>query len=200
VIVQMAGMPALVGQSKEFVMDTVIVVGIIVGIVVLAAAVMSAVWYARQRRRASLQQRFGPEYEREVQARGSEHDAAQHLSQVADRRDQLDIRHLEPAARDRYTRRWETVQSEFVDRPATALDKADRLVTDVMRERGYPVEDFSERAELVAADHPQVVEHYRAAHAARQVHHGQPDASETEDLRQAFVHYRMLFDELVHSR
>jgi hypothetical protein len=181
-------------------MDTVTVVGIIVGIIVLAAAVVFAVCYAQQSRRASLQQQFGPEYEREVQARGSERDAAQHLSQVADRRDRLDIRHLEPAARDRYTRRWETVQSEFVDRPGSALDKADRLVTDVMRERGYPVDDFSERAELVAADHPQVVEHYRAAHAARQVHHGHSGSSDTEDLRQAFVHYRMLFDELVHSR
>ncbi len=181
-------------------MDTVIVVVIIIGILVLAAAVLFAVWYARGRRRANLQQRFGPEYEREVQARGSERDADQHLSKVADRRDRLDIRQLEPAARDRYTRRWEAVQAEFVDRPGPALDSADRLVTEVMRDRGYPVEDFSERAELIAADHPQIVEHYRAAHAVRHSHHGESGASDTEDLRQAFVHYRALFDELVHSR
>jgi hypothetical protein len=92
------------------------------------------------------------------------------------------------------------VQSEFVDRPGPALDKADRLVTDVMRDRGYPVEDFSERAELMAADHPQIVEHYRAAHAVRHAHHGNSGASDTEELRQAFVHYRALFDELVQSR
>jgi hypothetical protein len=92
------------------------------------------------------------------------------------------------------------VQSEFVDRPGSALDDADRLVTDVMHDRGYPVEDFGERAELVAADHPQVVEHYRAAHAARQAHRGHPGDSDTEELRQAFVHYRALFDELVQGR
>lgn len=181
-------------------MSAVVVVAIIIGIVVLAAVVLFAVWEARRRRRAKLQQRFGPEYEREVQARGSERDADQHLSEVADRRDRLDIRQLEPAARDRYTQRWQAVQSEFVDRPGPALDKADRLVTDVMRDRGYPVENFSERAELVAADHPQVVEHYRAAHAVRQTHHDNSGASDTENLRQAFVHYRALFDELVRER
>jgi hypothetical protein len=169
---------------------------IILGIVVVAAIVAAAL-VMRSRSRAKLQERFGPEYEREVTARGSERDAARHLSDVADRRDQLDIRPLDRTARDRYTRRWEAVQSDFVDQPGGALDEADRLITDVMRDRGYPVEDFGERAELVAADHPQVVEHYRAAHAARNNHHGSPDAVDTEQLRQAFVHYRALFDELV---
>jgi hypothetical protein len=171
---------------------------IVLGIVALAVIVL-AVLAARWRSRANLQQRFGPEYEREVAERGNERDAARHLRDVADRRDQLDIRPLEPAARNRYTRRWEAVQTDFVDRPGHALDEADRLITDVMRDRGYPVEDFGERAELVAADHPQIVEHYRAAHAARRNHHGQPGAVDTEELRQAFVHYRALFDELVNG-
>ena len=95
--------------------------------------------------------------------------------------------------------RWQVVQTEFVDRPGPALDEADQLVTEVMRECGYPVEDFNDRAELVAADHPQVVEHYRAGHTAQQVHHDRPGACDTEDLRQAFVHYRALFNELVHA-
>ena len=172
------------------------IVWIIVGIVVVVVIVL-AVLAMRSRSRARLQERFGPEYEREVTARGSEREAARHLSNVADRRDQLDIRPLDRTARDRYTRRWEAVQSDFVDRPGGALDEADRLITDVMRDRGYPVDDFSERAELVAADHPQVVEHYRAAHAARRNHQGRPGAVDTEELRQAFVHYRALFDELV---
>jgi hypothetical protein len=169
---------------------------IILGIVVFAAIVLLVI-ATRWRSRAKLQERFGPEYEREVAMRGNERDAARHLRDVADRRDQLDIRQLEPPARDRYTRRWEAVQTEFVDRPGHALDEADRLVTDVMRDRGYPVEDFGERADLVAADHPQIVRHYRAAHAARRDHHGHPGAVGTEELRQAFVHYRALFDELV---
>ena len=180
-------------------MDAVVLI-IIIGIVVLAAAALFAVWSIRRRRRASLQERFGPEYEREVRARGSESDAVQHLGEVADRRDRLNIRQLEPAARERYTRRWEAVQAEFVDRPGSALDEADRLITDVMHDRGYPVEDFGERAELVAADHPQVVEHYRAAHAARQAYHDNSGNSDTEKLRQAFVHYRARFNELVHGR
>ena len=181
-------------------MNTTIVVVIIIGIIVLAAAVLLATVVIQRRRRAHLQQRFGPEYEREVRARGSEHEAERHLGKVADRRDRLDIRDLEPAARDRYTQRWQAVQTEFVNRPGAALDEADRLVTDVMRDRGYPVEDFSERAELVAADHPQVVEHYRAAHAVRQIHHGNSGSSNTEDLRQAFVHYRALFEELAQKQ
>jgi FtsZ-interacting cell division protein ZipA len=181
-------------------MNTTIVVVIIIVIVVLAAAVLFAIWITRRRHHATLQQRFGPEYEREVRARGSERDADQHLSEIADRRDRLDIRSLEPAARDRYTQRWQAVQTEFVDRPGLALDEADQLVTDVMRDRGYPVEDFHDRAELVAADHPQVVEHYRAAHAVQRAHHGNSDASNTEELRQAFVRYRALFEELVRER
>jgi FtsZ-interacting cell division protein ZipA len=181
-------------------MNTVNVIELIIGIVVLAGAVVFAVWYTLRRRRADLQQRFGPEYAREVLARGSERAADQHLGAVADRRDRLDIHELEPAARERYTQRWQVVQTEFVDRPGPALDEADQLVTEVMRDCGYPVEDFSDRAELVAADHPQVVEHYRAGHTTQQVHHDHPDATDTEDLRQAFVHYRALFDELVQAR
>ena len=99
-----------------------------------------------------------------------------------------------------YTQRWQAVQAEFVDRPGPALDEADQLVTEVMRDCGYPVEDFSERAELVAADHPQVMEHYRAAHAIQHTHHGNSGSSDTEELRQAFVHYRALFNELVHAQ
>ncbi|MGH3720281.1 MAG: hypothetical protein ACRDRI_15840 [Pseudonocardiaceae bacterium] len=169
---------------------------IVLGIAAVAVIVLAVV-AARWRNRASLQERFGPEYTREVAARGSERDAARHLRDIADRRDQLDIRRLDPAARDRYTRRWDVVQTEFVDRPGPALDKADELVTDVMRDRGYSVEDFGARADLIAADHPRIVEHYRAAHAARQDHHGRPGAVDTEEMRQAFVHYRALFEELV---
>jgi hypothetical protein len=181
----------------EAVMNTV--GWIVLGIAVLAVIVLLAV-AMRWRSRANLQERFGPEYEREVAARGSERDAERHLRDVASRRDKLDIRGLDPAARDRYTRRWESVQADFVDRPGRALDEADRLINDVMQDRGYPVENFDARAELVAADHPQIVEHYRAAHAARRNHQGKTGSVDTEEMRQAFVHYRALFDELVQGR
>jgi hypothetical protein len=176
---------------------------IILGIVILAVIVLLAIVVGR-RSRANLQERFGPEYDRAVAARGNERDARRHLRDVANRRDRLDIRQLDPEARDRYTQRWQAVQTDFVDQPGRALDEADRLVTDVMQDRGYPVQDFGERAELVAADHPEVVEHYRAAHAARQRQAAGNGAdghgADTEELRQAFVHYRALFDELVHDR
>jgi hypothetical protein len=182
--------------------NTVVLIEVITGIVVLAAVVLFAVWDARQRHWAYVKQQFGPEYEREVQACGSERDAVQYLSEVADRRNRLDIRPLRPAARERYTRRWEVLQSDFVDRPGAVLDEADRLIMAVMYERGYPVWDFGvwdfgDRAELLAADYSQVVGHYRAAHAVRQAHHEHPDASDTERLRQAFVDYRVLFEQLV---
>lgn len=176
---------------------------IILGVVVFAVIVLLAM-AARWRSGVKLQERFGPEYDREVAARGNEREARRHLREVANRRDQLDIRQLDAAARDRYTERWQAVQTDFVDQPGRALDEADRLVTDVMQDRGYPVADFDERAELVAADHPEVVEHYRAAHAARQRRTAGPGtdghAGDTEEMRQAFVHYRALFEELVHER
>lgn len=176
---------------------------IVLGIIVLAIIVVLAI-AARWRSRANLQKRFGPEYDREVTARGSERDAERHLRNVADRRDQLDIRQLDPAARDRYTRRWQSVQTDFVDQPQRALNEADQLINDVMEDRGYPVRDFNERAELIAADHPEIVEHYRAAHSARQrqsaSHSTDSSPIDTEEMRQAFVHYRALFEELVHER
>lgn len=172
------------------------VIWIVVAIVVLAVIGLIAFAVVR-RRRMSLQERFGPEYEREVAQRG-ERGAAEHLRAVADRRDRLDIRPLTSASRADYTSRWDGVQAGFVDQPGPALDEADRLVLDVMQECGYPIGDFEERAELVAADHPQVVEHYRAAQVGRQ-HHHEPGTSDTEELRAAFVHYRALFEHLVHD-
>ena len=176
---------------------------VVLGILILAIIVVLAM-AARWRSRANLQERFGPEYDRQVTARGSERDAEHHLREVAGRRDKLDIRQLDAAARDRYMRRWQSVQVDFVDQPGHALDEADRLVTDVMEDRGYPVHNFNERADLIAADHPQIVEHYRAAHSARQrqlASHGADSGTvDTEEVRQAFVHYRALFDQLVHDR
>src|SRR2546423_11886743 len=154
---------------------------IILGIVVFAVIVLLAV-VARWRSRANLQERFGSEYRREVAARGSEREAQRHLRDVANRRDRLDIRQLDPEARDRYTRRWQAVQTDFVDQPGHALEEADRLGTDGMQDRGYPGHDFGERAELAAPDHPEVLEHYRAAHPARQrqaARNGPPAADPT---------------------
>ena len=169
---------------------------VIVVIIVIAIVAALAVPTLRARQRNRLQQRFGPEYGRRVEEVGDRKKAEQQLADVAQRRDELDIKDLSADQRASFTRDWEAVQVRFVDEPTAALDSADTLLAEVMRARGYPVENFEERADLVAADHPNVVEHYRAAHQAHERHRSSGEV-ETEDLRQAFVHYRALFDALL---
>jgi hypothetical protein len=182
-------------------MTTVTVIVVVLVLLVLAA--VGYVMYTKQRS-SQLQERFGPEYERAVESAPSRREAEAHLAGVAHRRDQLDVRDLTDEEKDRYTREWDVVQAQFVDEPGQALDSAERLVSTVMRERGYPVEDFDERADLVAADHPDVVQRYRDAHSAHERYRSASNASsdaapavDTEDLRQSFVHYRGLFAALV---
>ena len=170
---------------------------IIVVLVVAALAAAAFVMFQKQRR-AQLQQRFGPEYDRAVEGAQSRREAESHLAGIAQQRDKLELRDLDEAERARYTAEWDVVQARFVDEPGQAVDAADSLITTVMRERGYPVEDFDQRADLVAADHPDVVSHYREAHAAHQRHRS-AGGIDTEDLRQSFVHYRALFGALVES-
>jgi hypothetical protein len=168
---------------------------VIVAILVIVVVVL-VVLLTRSRRSQQLQDDFGPEYGRVVAERGDRRAAESELADRRERRSQLEIRELEPAARDRYAERWAVAQREFVDQPAHAVGDADALVTEVMRERGYPVsDDFEQRAADVSVDHPVVVEHYRAAHAiSGRATQGE---AETEDLRQAMVHFRALFDELL---
>jgi hypothetical protein len=90
------------------------------------------------------------------------------------------------------------VQARFVDEPAAALTQANGLVIMVMRDRGYPTEDFEQRAADVSVDHPQVLENYRAANAISE--RVGSDQASTEDMRQGLVHYRSLFAELLDER
>jgi hypothetical protein len=168
---------------------------IIVAILVVALVVL-VVLLMRSRRSQRLQKEFGPEYGRVVADHGDRREAESELTERRERRAKLEIRELDPAARERYAERWAAAQRAFVDQPAPAVAEADALVSEVMRERGYPVsEDFEQRAANVSVDHPVVVEHYRGAHAIS-VRATQGDAG-TEDLRQAMVHFRALFDELL---
>jgi hypothetical protein len=169
------------------------VIWLLVAVIVVLLCVVGVLLY-RQRRSAQLREGFGPEYDRVVEQRGSQRDGEAELRERFDRRRSYDIRPLEPAARDRYAARWRETQARFVDQPASALDEADTLVAEVMRERGYPVEDFDQQADDVSVDHPEVVEHYRKAHAIQSAR----EAS-TEELRQGLVHYRALFDELLET-
>jgi hypothetical protein len=164
-------------------------------IVVLAAALAAALAYgiAVRRRSSQLKERFGPEYDRAVEKADSRQKAESELSELAKRRDQLEIKPLPERARREYAAQWERVQGQFVERPEQAVAAADDLIVSVMRERGYPVDDFGDRKDFVTADYPEVASHYRSANAIRR---RGADAT-TEDYRQAFVHYRALFDEML---
>ncbi len=171
------------------------VIVIVVAILVVVALALGVMLAARARRRRELQQRFGPEYDRAVSEAGNSKRAEAGLRERADRRDKLSIRPLSAAQRDRYEQDWRQVQAEFVDVPSTSLTRADALVTDVMVDRGYPMQDFGQQADLISVDHPQVVEHYRRAHGVYEA--SKSTSVSTEEMREAFVSYRLLFEELV---
>jgi hypothetical protein len=156
------------------------------------------VWsVSRRRRSARLKEHFGPEYERTVGELGEERAAEAELLDREKKRKKLDIIELTPQARQEHTATWQRVQTDFVDDPQDAVGRAERLVTRVMRERGYPIDDFDQRAADISVDHPDIVENYRSAHVIYMSGHN--GAISTEDARQAFVHYRALFDRLLGS-
>jgi hypothetical protein len=170
---------------------------VILAIVVIALIVAVLVLVMRQRQSKQLQKGFGPEYDRTIEERGGDRrEAEAELRARRERREQFEVRPLDPAAREAYAERWRAAQRRFVDQPGPAVGEADRLVMEVMRDRGYPVADeFEQRAADVSVDHPDVVEHYRAAHAISIRATG--GEAGTEDLRQSMVHFRALFDELL---
>jgi len=170
---------------------------------VLAAVVILVVaggaWlYVRKRRATTvgLQHKFGSEYERAVQEHGAERKAEAKLADREKRVENLNLRDLDPREHERFSKQWESVQSRFVDSPKGAVTEADDLVSSVMKTRGYPVSDFDQRAADISVDHPRVVENYRSAHQIA-LRVGKDQAT-TEDLRTAMIHYRSLFEELVH--
>jgi len=176
-------------------METWVWIVIAVAVVLVLAAVAWAV--ASNRRRKELQEGFGPEYDRTVAEAPSRREAEADLRERRDRHDEFDIRPLSADARERYTREWETTQARFVDDPEAAIRDADDLIQSVMRERGYPVEDFDQRAADLSVDHPEVISNYRAAHGIS-IANERGNAS-TENLRTAMVHYRELFEELLET-
>jgi hypothetical protein len=170
---------------------TLLIVAVVVVIVALAL-----IWvYVQRQRHARLRERFGPEYERTVQAVGTTGRAEAVLVEREKRVSSYHIRKLNDEERRRYVEAWRRVQTRFVDDPGGAVTEADRLVTEVMTSRGYPMADFDRRAEDLTVDHANVVHHY---HAAREIaaRHARGAAS-TEELRQGLVHYRELFTELL---
>jgi hypothetical protein len=172
----------------------------IVGVVIVAILALSAIALvvAAQRRKVALRQRYGTEYERAVREHGSERKAQALLQEREKRVEKFHIRALDAVERQQYAERWRMLQARFVDDPIGAVLDADDTVASLMGARGYPMADFEQRAADLSVDHPQVVANYRAAHEIV-VHHRQGRAS-TEDLRQAMIYYRSLFEDLLDGR
>lgn len=170
---------------------------VVVVLAVIAAAAIAFVT-SRKRRSMKLRERFGPEYDRVLRQEGDARKAEGVLEFREKRREKFKIRPLSAADKSSFVLRWNEVQARFVDDPRGAVTVADALVTEVMQARRYPIGEFEQRAADISVDHPIVVENYRAGHDIA-VRHSAGQAS-TEDLRQAMVHYRVLFQELLEER
>ena len=167
---------------------------LILVLIIVAIIIAAAVWFAVRRRRTDeLRRRFGPEYERTVREARTVPEGEARLEARQARVERLHIRALSSEDAQRFSQSWREVQTRFVDDPKGAIADADQLVSEVMKSRGYPVGDFETRVADISVDHPNVVMHYRAA---RDIVHAEGRAN-TEDLRQAFVHYRALFTDLL---
>jgi hypothetical protein len=179
-------------------MDTRIVIPIvvIVAILIVVAAVLAMRRRRSEHRSEQLKQRFGPEYDRTVtQQHGDSRLAEANLTDREKRVETFPIRALSAVDREAYAMEWAAVQRRFVDDPSAAVGTADRLVGRVMIDRGYPMTNFEQRAADISVSYPAVVQNYRAAHDI--VLRREDGQATTEDLRQAMVHYRSLFDELL---
>jgi hypothetical protein len=170
----------------------------VLGAIILVALALIALagWaYSRRRRTQQLRERFGTEYDRAVQQHGGIGPGETVLEQREKRVKRLSIVPLAPSAHQRYSQHWLEIQHRFVDDPKAAVTAADDLISDVMAVRGYPAGEFEQRSADISVDHPQVVEDYRAAHSIA-LRNRRVEAN-TEDLRQAMVLYRSLFQELL---
>jgi SOS response regulatory protein OraA/RecX len=168
---------------------------IVAAVVVIAAVAIAWTLAQRRQRRAHLRERFGPEYDRTVHAVGTTGRAEAVLAEREKRVETYHIRALDPDERRRFSEAWTGVQAKFVDDPSAAVTEADRLVNELMTARGYPMNDFDRRAEDLTVEHANVVHHYRAAREIANRH--ARNAASTEELRQALVHYRDLFADLL---
>ena len=176
-------------------MDTIWWVVIVAAIAVVVVA-LAAQAYARSRRRAVLQDRYGSEYNRTVDSAGSARKAERELTEREKMHEDLDIRPLSDDARERFAADWQRAEGRFMDDPELAAREADRIVRDVLVERGYPRDDFDEQAAAVSVDHPKAVQRYRHGH--EMVHgNGASGDERTENLRKAMVDFREVFAELV---
>ena len=178
-------------------MDPKVITAIV--IIVVAIIIVAAIVFARRKQKsAQLKEHFGPEYDRALQQHGNNPAKAEAvLAEREARVHKFTIRELPATERATYADEWAAVQRRFVDDPSMAVNEADRLVNRLMNARGYPMADFDQRADDISVNYPAVVQNYRSA--CEIVHRHSSGRASTEDLRQAMVYYRSLFDELLGS-
>lgn len=176
-------------------MEPTVIVLIVVVVVLVIALAAAGVMLSRRRRSEHLQEHYGAEYDRTLAETGDPREAEARLVEREKRHRSLDVRDLRPEERDHFTSSWAAVQRSFVDDPVHAVRQADGLVVEIMRTRGYPVDDFEQRAEDISVEHPDVVAHYREARSVRDAtEHGTAD---TEQQRHAVTSYRSLVEALL---
>jgi hypothetical protein len=179
--------------GKERVMST----GATILLIIVVLAVLLAVgWFvANWMRSRRLRDRFGPEYERRLEATGNRRAAERELTELRKRHDSLDLKPMPEQSRERYTEQWVLVQERFVDQPAEAVAGAEQLVRSAMRERGYPTDGFDQEAADLSVEHGSAVNDYRMGHDIS--HRNEHGEVSTEELRQALVHYRRILVSVV---
>ncbi|HEX6087447.1 MAG TPA: hypothetical protein VF266_23140 [Thermoanaerobaculia bacterium] len=172
-------------------------VWIALGVLALLLVVGLVARAASRSRSEKLREKFGNEYDHALSTHGNRKRAEQDLVERAEQVKKYNIVPLQANDRERFRRDWQKVETHFLERPTTAVVEADELVADIMRTRGYPMGDFDRHAADLSVTHPRIIDHYRAGH---KVIDGTPGSASTEDLRQAMLHYRALFDELIDDR
>jgi hypothetical protein len=177
-------------------MNTTYIIIAVVLALVIVGLVLGPI-FARRKRSERLHNQFGPEYDRTVQTLGNEKEAQAELEERRKHVETLNIRPLSLSERERYLADWTAVQSKFVDEPGQAIGDADRLIMEVMQMRAYPVSDFEQRAADISVNYPDLVSNYRAAREIALKNEQQQ--ADTEELRQAMIHYRSLFEELLET-
>ena len=168
---------------------------IVAAVILLVIGGLLGVLFARRQRTKRLQDKFGSEYERTLNETGDQRQAENELEARLEHVKSLEIRPLSADEIDRFTGEWQSTQTEFVDEPLVSIQKADRLIREVMKARGYPVEDFEQRAADISVDYPDLVVDYRGLHLIA-VKDDEDEVS-TEEMRQAMIHGRALFEDLV---
>jgi hypothetical protein len=186
--------PAREGIRMDINNPTVIIVGALVLLVVVGLIGMAM---SRQRRSKRLQDQFGPEYERTLKKMGDKREAESDLEERLAHVNTLNIRLLTAEEVNRYALQWQDVQREFVDEPLLSLQKGDRLIREVMKARGYPVEDFEQRVADISVNYPELVANYRGMH--RIAIKESPESTSTEEIRKAMIHGRALFENLINT-